>query len=80
MKLIVIRFRCASEANRIECVSDAHRSRSHGTTGKPDSKQIVASVGVIHNSKTIQYIVKKNLHQLTRTMLEGCVLRPVLLM
>ena len=30
----VIRFRCASEANRIECASDAHRSRSHGTTGK----------------------------------------------
>ena len=34
MKLVVIRFRCASEANRIECALDAHQSRSHGTTGK----------------------------------------------
>ena len=24
MKLVVIRFRCASETNRIECASDAH--------------------------------------------------------
>ena len=33
MKLIVIRFQCSSEANRIECTSDAHWSHSHGTTG-----------------------------------------------
>ena len=30
----VFRFQCASIANRIECALDAHRLRSHGTTGK----------------------------------------------
>ena len=34
MKLVVIQFRCASKANRIECASDAHWLRSHGSTSK----------------------------------------------
>ena len=34
MKLTVIWFWCASEANQIECKSDAHRLRSYSTTGE----------------------------------------------